>query len=120
MRPLTSRERSVIAAMLERAPAVGPDAHVSDADRNRWADQLPVTWAGEACSCGTCPSINLTDSSGRPSDSWQSRTILEAACDDGWLFLFIHDDRLSYLELAPISDDGRAEFPDPGGVFVGT
>ncbi len=48
-----------------------------------------------------------------------SRTVLEAAAADGWLFLFIDDDTLSYLELATSSDNCVAEFPEPGDISFG-
>lgn len=37
--------------------------------------------------------------------------MLEAGCPGALLLLFIDDDQLSYLELAPVADEVFAEFP---------
>lgn len=109
-RALTSRERDVMVALIRGA---SPDegVAVSPEDRRRWLAQVPTTRAGARCRCGTCPSIDLTDEEGTmPADG--ARVVLGASAEGALVLLFIDDDRLSYLELAPTDDETFAEFPD--------
>lgn len=117
-RALTRRELDVLTVMVERGTPFDPDGAeaVSDADRVRWRAQLPTTRAGRACGCGSCPSIELTDTAGASPEVTTSRVVLSAETDEALLLLFIDDDRLSYLELAPSADHAVAEFPDPDDV----
>ncbi len=96
------------------------DASVTDEDRARWLTQVPHTRAGRRCDCGTCPSIELTDTAGATPDVPNSRVVLEASTTGALLLLFIDDDHLSYLELAPL-DDGTTfqQFPDARGRCFG-
>ncbi len=93
------------------------DATVTDDDRARWLRQVPHTRAGRRCDCGTCPSIELTDPTGATPDMRNSRVVLEASTTGALLLLFVDDDQLSYLELAPL-DDGTTfqQFPDVLGL----
>lgn len=72
------------------------------------------------CSCGTCPSVDLAvvdehqeapAATERVVGGRRSGVVLEAFVPDANLLLFIHDDRLSYLELAPMPELSIAEFP---------
>lgn len=113
-RELTDREREVLAWMAEHAVPVAPDEpDVDKAARARWRKQLPTTRAGRACGCGACPSIELRDPDGITPTASVTRVVLSAEVDRAVLLLFVDDDRLSYLELAPLSDDAFTEFPDP-------
>ena len=111
-RPLTTREREALIALVERGkPSDG--AEITADDRKRWLEQVPSTHAGARCRCGTCPSIDLTDEAGTTADG-DDRVVLEASAEGAMLLLFIDDGRLSYLELAPLDDDvSFAEFPEP-------
>ena len=115
-RALSPREQDVLAWMVEHAQpldAGGSDDVVEDADRARWRAQLTTTRAGRPCDCGSCPSIELTGTAGTRSETTGSRVVLEAQTDEAVLLLFVDDDRLSYLELAPTGDRTFAEFPAP-------
>ena len=115
-RELTRRERDVLALMIDRAVPFDPDesnSGVEDTDRTRWRAQLRTARAGRPCGCGSCPSIELTARAGVSPEMAKSRVILSAESDEAMLLLFIDDDQLSYLELAPTGDRTFAEFPDP-------
>jgi hypothetical protein len=95
------------------------DATVTDDDRARWLRQVPHTRAGRRCDCGTCPSFELTDPAGVTPDMRNSRVVLEASTTGALLLLFIDDDRLSYLELAPLDNDTTfQQFPDAQGLAL--
>lgn len=118
-RELTRRELEVLALMIDDATCFEPDssgATVEDADRARWRAQLVTTRAGRPCRCGSCPSIELTDTDGVSPEMINSRVVLSAETDEAMLLLFIDDDLLSYLELAPMDDQTFAEFPDPADI----
>lgn len=120
-RPLTRRERDVLALLIDRAAPFDPDeagSRVSDADRTRWRSQLRTTRAGRPCGCGSCPSVELTSDDGGSPGTTGRRTVLGAESDEALLLLFVDDDRLSYLELAPTGDRTFLEFPDPADVRV--
>ncbi|MGM1018287.1 MAG: hypothetical protein ACQEW8_12200 [Actinomycetota bacterium] len=92
---------------------VPDDAPVSAASRERWRSQTDDARVYGSCDCGTCPSIELGGSQ-RPAPEDGPRIVLSGSCPGGMLMLFIDDDHLSYLELAPIEDDiSFAVFPDP-------
>ena len=111
-RPLTTREREALIALVEQGTPSGGTEITAD-DRKRWLAQVPSTHAGARCRCGICPSIDLTDEAGTTADS-DDRVVLEASAEGAMLLLFVDDGRLSYLELAPLDDDvSFAEFPDP-------
>ncbi len=102
--------------MIDRGACFDPDDRVDDAARARWRAQLATTRAGRPCGCGTCPSIELTDAAGVTPEMTSSRMVLEAETDKAMLLLFIDDDQLSYLELAPTDEQTFAEFPDPADI----
>lgn len=113
-RPLTSREQAALVALITRGVSADGDVVVTGEDRDRWLQQVPDTRAGDRCNCGTCPSIELTDRSGTTPGEWDRRVVLEAGAAGALLLLFVDDDRLSYLELAPLDDKATfREFPDP-------
>ena len=121
-RPLTSREQAVLVALITRGDHMDDDATVTDDDRSRWLRQVPHTRAGRRCDCGTCPSTELTDTAGATPDMRNSRVVLQASTPGVLLLLlFIDDDHLSYLELAPL-DDGTTfqHFPDAQSLHFGT
>lgn len=120
LRPLTPREEAVLVALITRGEYMDNDATVTDEDRARWLMQVPHTRAGRGCDCGTCPSIELNDTAGATPDMQHSRVVLEAGTTGALLLLFIDDDHLSYLELAPL-DDGTTfqQFPDAQGLRFG-
>lgn len=118
VRKLTDRERSVIEAMIDLAAPFEGDS-VSAEDRTRWRAQLPQTFAGETCGCGTCPSIELTDVNGNKPDTDSEQVILVAGCNGAILMLFIHEDRPAYMELAPPSNTPILEFPHPDEINFG-
>ncbi|WP_369070166.1 hypothetical protein [Kineococcus terrestris] len=111
-RPLTARERGALTALLERGTSVDDERTVTGEDRARWLAQVPGTFAGRRCGCGSCPSVELTDAAGRTPAAGDGRVVLEASAPGALLLLFVDEDRLSYLELAPLDDDGVEEFPD--------
>lgn len=102
--------------MIDRGTCFDPDDRVKEADRKRWRAQLATTRAGRPCGCGTCPSIELTDAAGVSPELTSSRVVLDAETDKAMLLLFIDDDQLSYLELAPTAEKTFAEFPDPADI----
>ncbi|NYD67557.1 hypothetical protein [Agromyces atrinae] len=61
-RALTPRERGALEALIGWGTT--NDGPVTSADRARWLTQAAGTWAGDACGCGTCPTIELTDAAG--------------------------------------------------------
>ena len=111
-RELTRREREVVALMIDHGTVLDPDKGVGDTDRARWRAQLATARAGRPCGCGTCPSIELTDADGSTPETPGGRVVLDAETDEAMVLLFIDDDRLSYLELAPTEDRVFAEFPE--------
>lgn len=116
-RPLTHREKAVLVAMIERGVTMDHDAPVTDADRSRWLAQVPHTRAGRSCGCGTCPSIGLTDAEGSTPEMPDDRVVLHASATGALLLLFVDEDRLSELELAPLSDKTSFDqFPNPEGL----
>jgi hypothetical protein len=114
-RELTRRERDVLALMIDHGTC-DADESVMEADRARWRAQLATARAGRHCGCGTCPSIELTDEAGVSPGMTSSRVVLNAETDKAMLLLFIDDDQLSYLELAPTDERTFAEFPDPADI----
>lgn len=106
-RPLTRDESDILRALI--AQGTTTDA-VTASDRERWARAVPDTRAGAPCGCGTCPSVELTDADGATPESG-TRVVLEASAPDGCLLLFIDDDRLSYLEYAPLAEAVLPGFP---------
>ena len=119
-RPLTPREEAVLVALITQGDHMDNDATVTDDDRARWLRQVPHTRAGRRCDCGTCPSIELTNPAGATPDMQNSRVVLQASTTGALLLLFIDDDHLSYLELAPL-DDGTTfqQFPAAQGLRFG-
>ncbi|GAA1112788.1 hypothetical protein GCM10009650_15190 [Nesterenkonia jeotgali] len=109
-RPLTERERDVLRFMIENALPSGGDQPVPAASRERWRRSIPATLAGPGCVCDACPSIELEDGRGRTSKGGRS-VVLSAEHPEASLLLFIDDDRLSYLELAPHGEDAWDQFP---------
>jgi len=115
-RELTRREREVLALMIDHAAHFDSDSSrdsVEDADTEGWRAQLVTVRAGRPCGCGACPSIELTDAAGVSPKMTSRRVVLDAETDGAMVMLFIDDDRLSYLELAPTGDQEFATFPDP-------
>lgn len=116
-RSLLPRERDVLALMIEHAENFTEGPCVSAQRRAQWLAQLPGTRAGDSCQCGVCPSIELVDGHGVTPSADRKRIVLAAKARGALLLLFIDDDRLSYLELAPISPDDHFErFPDPADI----
>lgn len=109
-RPLSGDEADLLGILIARGASFDAEVLVTAADRARWAAQVAATHAGTPCGCGTCPSIELTDADGVTPDAG-TRVVLEAGAPDGYLLLFIDDDRLSYLEYAPTSDAVLSAFP---------
>ena len=102
----------MLKAMINLAHDGGGDRRVDDSSRQRWFAQIAETRAGRRCECWTCPSIELEDTSGRTASRIHSRIVLSAGAPDALVLLFIDDDQLSYLELAPTDPDARIdEFP---------
>ncbi len=102
--------------MIDRAPCFDADVRVEHADRTRWRKQLATTRAGRPCGCGQCPSMELTGVTGATPQMTSRRVVLEAAANDAMLLLFIDDDQLSYLELAPTGEQTFADFPHPADI----
>jgi len=94
----------------------GSDQGVFEVDRARWRAQVGSTRAGRGCGCGSCPSIELTAADGASPEMTSSRVVLNAETDGAMLLLFIDDDQLSYLELAPTGDGSFDEFPAPADI----
>ena len=118
-RPLDDRERAMLVAMVERGTAVDEDVVVTPADRARWLAQVPATWAGQPCGCGTWPSVELTDADGVTPAGEQTRVVLEGSTTGALVLLFVDDDRLSWLELAPTGDTSFSRFPAASGLATG-
>ncbi len=109
-RPLTERERNVLTFMVDTAvPFVG-DPPLQAGARDRWRLLITTAQAGRRCGCGSCPSNELEDEHGRTPTGGR-RVVLNASHPKASLLLFIDDDRLSYLELAPLGDDVFEYFP---------
>lgn len=109
-RALTPREREAIIAVLERGTNIRK-LSITTADRVRWLSQVPHTLAGRLCGCGICPSIELTDAEGHTPATVDGRVVLQAEAPGAVLMLFVDEDRLSYLELAPLAGDSITVFP---------
>lgn len=120
-RPLSTREREVLEAMIQHADdsqLTGPDA-VSPARRQRWLEQAAFTGAGRRCVCGTCPTIDLEDRSEAPLVAGP-RVVLSASSPGALLLLFVDAGRLSCLELAPLDADASIlEFPPVEAIRFG-
>jgi hypothetical protein len=112
-RELSDRERELVVLMIDHATCVDTDERVEEAHRARWRAQVATTRAGRRCGCGTCPSVELTDAAGVTPEATSSRVVLGAELEQATVLLFIDDDRLSYLELAPTDERTYADFPDP-------
>jgi len=108
-RPLTEREQAVLVAMIERG--VDDDDPPSDEDRQRWLAQVPEVRVVGGCRCGTCPSVEFRATGTPETGPWETQVVLEAGADGALLLLFVHDDRLSELELAPVGESVFVEFP---------
>lgn len=116
-RALSERERDVLVAIIELASDADSPTRVTPASRRRWLAQVPHAYVVGRCSCGTCPSIDLGVHNSAEAAAGRSRIVLEATTTDAILLLFIDDDHLSYLELAPIDPDLRVrEFPSVGHI----
>lgn len=109
-RELTEVERAVLVAMIRHGVGFEDQSPVQAAQRKRWLHQVPTVLAGPTCGCGTCPSIELEDEHGAI-PTIGSRVVLTAATRESLLLLFIDDDRLSYLELAPTGETPTDSFP---------
>lgn len=79
--------------------------------RMGWLAFLDTATAGEACGCGTCPSIELADADGLVRHGSSSHVLVGG---DGHILVLLHiiGDRPSYLEGAPVDDRRVASFPD--------
>jgi len=117
-RALTTREREAIIALLERGISTIRNLPITTADRARWLSQVPHTLAGRLCGCGICPSIELTDAEGHTPATTDGRVILQAEAPGAVLMLFVEEDRLSYLELAPLAGDTITVFPASTDIFT--
>ena len=104
-RPLTSREREVLDALL----AVEFDGVAELRAQGRAATVVGV------CSCG-CPSIDFFNKPGVGMHVRVNATIRET--NDG-LFLYTVGGRLGGIEYAGVSDTGDpSEFPDPSRLSI--
>lgn len=102
--------------MLRKASDPTASDRVTVTSRQRWLAQLSGTRVVGRCPCGTCPSIDLAGSHG-PTDPVSARIVLQAASAGAILLLFIDNDRLSYLELAPTDPEARLnEFPPAAAI----
>lgn len=119
IRELTDREREVLQLMITHAPVSWGGPGASAADRLRWREQVATVRVGRACGCGTCPSIELVDDRGRSPDDHGSRVVLSAGAPGAVILLFVDDDRLSYLELAPVDEQVFDEFPPAADLELG-
>ena len=118
VRPLTPIERDLLIALIEEGADLSSGVEITAAERAAWLSQVAATFAGARCACGMCPSIELVDADGRSPECDQRRVVLEASTDDAVLLLFIDDDRLSYLELAPIDPDATIDaFPAASAII---
>lgn len=117
-RLLTDREKAVLTVMIERGDPVDAPGQVTADRRRRWLTQVPKTYAGRRCNCGTCPSIHLENEQG-DEPQLRDRIVLEGSCDGGLILLFVDDDQLSYLELAPVEVDRFDTFPPVEAVYFG-
>jgi hypothetical protein len=104
----TKREREVISFIL--SVGIECDEPITASDRERWQQREAGIRVGERCRCGTCPSVALEDEDG-PVPPADTQRVLEVDCPGALVYLFINDDRPSYLELAPITDEVFDEFP---------
>lgn len=103
-RPLSPEELGVIGGFLESGSL---PASVVTALREQARDARVVGF----CACGTCPSVDL-HSVAPAAPTSEPRIVLGAAAENALILLFIDEGRLSYLELAPTSDDATFEtFP---------
>lgn len=100
----------MLIAMIRSGTAFDGDVPIRSWQRKQWLHQVPATLAGATCRCGSCPSIHLEDEHGSI-PTIGARVVLTAATRNAIVLLFIDDDRPSYLELAPIGDEGIEHFP---------
>lgn len=111
-RPLSPAERELLVVLITDGVDSWSEIEITAEDRAAWLAQVPETFAGTRCGCGTCPSIELVDAEGCTPDAEKTRIVLEASTDGALLLLFIDDDRLSYLELAPTEPEAAFDaFP---------
>lgn len=120
MREMTSAERDVLEAMIRRADGFDDDAP-TEADRARWISAVDSLWVPAVCGCGGCPSFELSVRADGIAEADGPRRVLNASTADGraLVMLFIDADVPSYLEVAPIDDDGCA-LPVPGDLVFRT
>ncbi|MDN5725400.1 MAG: hypothetical protein L0G99_05630 [Propionibacteriales bacterium] len=111
MRQLTRTEEELITLMITSAPDTGDAVHSAER-RRAWLTQVPHTRAGARCGCGTCPTIELIDLNGDAPGMGIERIVLSAGSPGALLLLFIDDDQLSSLELAPLEDGPAMDFPE--------
>lgn len=109
-RELTQRERSIAEFMIDNGDPSSGDAALGIDERARLRGRLDTAHAGETCTCGACPSIQLIDGASLSVDT-ELQTVLSADIPGATLLLFIDRGQLSYLELAPHGDEPFAEFP---------
>lgn len=109
-RELTQREHSIATFLIDNGDPLPGDPALGSDERAGLRGRLATAHAGEACSCGTCPSIQLIDDAA-PSADGELRTVLSADIPGATLLLFIDRGQLSYLELAPHADKPFAKFP---------
>ncbi len=118
-RPLDDRERAMLVAMVERGTTSPEDPSPTADDRARWLAQVAGTSAGRRCGCGGCPSVELTDAEGTTPTGERSRVVLSGETPGAMVLLFVDDDRLSHLELAPTGDTSFSRFPAVSGLVTG-
>lgn len=108
-----------------------PPVPIGDEQRQLWEDNLGEVVVTNECGCGTCPSIGMRPrsraddesrddvggASDREAGDRGERIVLDAGAPGAMLLLFIDDDSPSYLELAPIEDDGVfVDFPQAADI----
>ncbi|MDN8547973.1 hypothetical protein PUW81_002515 [Microbacterium sp. NM3R9] len=98
------------AFLIDNGDPLPGDPALGIEERDRLRERLATANAGEACRCGTCPSIQLIGDAS-PSRDIGLRTVLSAEIPAATLLLFVDRGQLRYLELAPHGDEPFAEFP---------
>lgn len=112
-RPLSSRERLVLVAMIDHAEPFDGEPRPTTAARQSWRTQVPSLLVDSVCECGDCPSVSLAPASVPAGVPGAERAVLGAGLSDALVLLFVDGGTPSYLELAPHGQGTRyTEFPD--------
>lgn len=109
-RDLSVREQEVVAFLILHGQTLPGEPAPTSEQRQRLLSQLRSAQAGPRCDCGRCPSIEIQNVAGQTPPEG-NRITLHATAPAAELTLFIDDDQLSYLELAPNYGQRPAELP---------